>query len=56
MEYISEIAGSTVAACHSGSFEPSKVLVELGLTKEEVDTASKLIVEHANEILKVRSG
>ena len=69
---IPEIAASTAAACHSGSFEPSKVLVELGLTKEEalgalrlslgrgntkeeVDTASRLIVEHANEILKVQS-
>jgi cysteine desulfurase len=67
-----EIAASTAAACHSGSFEPSKVLVGLGLskeealgalrlslgrgtTKEEVDTASRLIVEHANEILKVKS-
>jgi cysteine desulfurase len=69
---IPEIAASTAAACHSGSFEPSKVLVELGLTKEEalgalrlslgrgntkeeVDTASRLIVEHANETLKVQS-
>lgn len=63
------IAASTAAACHSGSFEPSKVLLALGLnreealgalrlslgrgtTKEEVDKASRLIVEHANEILK----
>jgi cysteine desulfurase len=70
---IHEIAASTAAACHSGSFEPSKVLLGLGLsreealgalrlslgrgtTKEEVDTASRLIVEHANEILKVKSG
>lgn len=69
---IPEIAGSTAAACHSGSFEPSKVLLELGLSreealgalrlslgrgtsKEEVDSASRLIVEHANEILKVQS-
>jgi cysteine desulfurase len=69
---IHEIAASTAAACHSGSFEPSKVLVGLGLskevalgalrlslgrgtTKEEVDTASRLIIEHANEILKVQS-
>lgn len=69
---IPEIAASTAAACHSGSFEPSKVLLGLGLskqealgalrlslgrgtTKEEVDTASRLIVEHANEILKVKS-
>ena len=66
------IAASTAAACHSGSFEPSKVLLALGLTneealgalrlslgrgttKEEVDKASRLIVEHANEILKVQS-
>lgn len=70
---IHEIAASTAAACHSGSFEPSKVLLGMGLskevalgalrlslgrgtTKEEVDTASRLIVEHANEILKVKSG
>jgi cysteine desulfurase len=69
---IPELAASTAAACHSGSFEPSKVLLSLGLskqealgalrlslgrgtTKEEVDTASRLIVEHANEILKVQS-
>ncbi len=69
---IHEIAASIAAACHSGSFEPSKVLLALGLnrgealgalrlslgrgsTKEEVDIASKLIVEHANEILKVKS-
>lgn len=69
---IHEIAASTAAACHSGSFEPSKVLLALSLnreealgalrlslgrrtTKEEVDLASKLIVEHANEILKVKS-
>ncbi len=69
---IHEIATSTAAACHSGSFEPSKVLLALGLskedalgalrlslgrgtTKEEVDTASRLIIEHANEILKVKS-
>jgi len=69
---IPEIAGSTAAACHSGGFEPSKVLLALGLsreealgalrlslgrgtTKEEVDAASRLIVEHANEILKVQS-
>jgi cysteine desulfurase len=69
---IHEIAASTAAACHSGSFEPSNVLLALGLnreealgalrlslgrrtTKEEVDLASKLIVEHANEILKVKS-
>ena len=69
---IPELAASTAAACHSGSFEPSKVLLGLGLTKqealgalrlslgrgttkEEVDTASRLIVEHANEILKVQS-
>jgi cysteine desulfurase len=72
-QLISEIAGSTAAACHLGSFEPSNVLLGLGLskeealgalrlslgrgtTKEEVDTASRLIVEHANEILKVHSG
>jgi cysteine desulfurase len=53
-------------------FEPSKVLLRLGLskqealgalrlslgrrtTKEEVDTASRPIAEHANEILKVKS-
>jgi cysteine desulfurase len=70
---IPEIAASTAAACHSGSFEPSKVLLGLGLSeeetfgalrlslgrgtiKEEVDIASRLIVEHANEILKVKSG
>jgi cysteine desulfurase len=64
------IAASTAAACHSGSFEPSKVLLAMGLnreealgalrlslgrgtTKEEVTIASRLIVEHANEILKV---
>jgi cysteine desulfurase len=64
------IAASTAAACHSGSFEPSKVLLAMGLnreealgalrlslgrgtTKEEVNIASRLIVEHANEILKV---
>jgi cysteine desulfurase len=69
---IPEIAASTAAACHSGSFEPSKVLLELslskeealgalrlslgrGTTKEDVDTASRLIVEHANEIFKVKS-
>jgi cysteine desulfurase len=69
---IHEISASTAAACHSGSFEPSKVLLALGLskeealgalrlslgrgtTKEEADTASRLIVEHANEILKVKS-
>jgi cysteine desulfurase len=69
---IHEIAVSTAPACHSGSFEPSKVLLALGLSKEEalgalrlslgrgttneeVDTASRLIVEHANEILKVKS-
>jgi len=69
---IHEIAASTAAACHSGSFEPSKVLLGLGLskevalgalrlslgrgtTKEEVDIASRLIVERANEILKVQS-
>ncbi len=63
------IATSTASACHSGSFEPSKVLLALGLNreealgalrlslgrgtiKEEVDKASRLIVEHANEILK----
>jgi cysteine desulfurase len=69
---IPELAASTAAACHSGSFEPSKVLLASGLskeealgalrlslgrgtTREEVDTASRLIVEHANEILKVQS-
>jgi cysteine desulfurase len=69
---IPELAASTAAACHSGSFEPSKVLLASGLskeealgalrlslgrgtTKEEVDVASRLIVEHANEILKVKS-
>jgi cysteine desulfurase len=69
---ISELAASTAAACHSGSFEPSKVLLALdlskeealgalrlslgrGTTKEEVDVASRLIVEHVNEILKVQS-
>jgi hypothetical protein len=26
-----------------------------GITKEEVETASRFIVEHANEILKVKS-
>jgi cysteine desulfurase len=69
---ITEIAASTAAACHSGSFQPSKVLLGLGLskeealgalrlslgrgtTKEEVDIASRFIVEHANEILKVKS-
>jgi cysteine desulfurase len=69
---IPELAASTAAACHSGSFEPSKILLGLGLnkqealgalrlslgrgtTKEEVNTASRLIVEHANEILKVQS-
>ena len=68
---IPELAASTTAACHSGSFEPSKVLLASGLskeetlgalrlslgrgtTREEVDTASRLIVEHANEILKVQ--
>jgi cysteine desulfurase len=70
---IPELAASTAAACHSGSFEPSKILLALGLskqdalgalrlslgrgtTKEEVDIASRLIVEHANKILKVKSG
>ena len=70
---IPEIAGSTAAACHSGSFEPSKVLLGLGLskeealgalrlslgrgtTKEEVDIASRHIVGHANETLKVQGG
>lgn len=69
---INEIAASTAAACHSGSFEPSKVLLALGLskeealgalrlslgrgtTKEDMVTASRLIVENANDILKVRS-
>lgn len=69
---IPELAASTAAASHSGSFEPSKVLLGLGLskqealgalrlslgrgtTKEEVDTTSRLILEHANEILKVQS-
>ena len=69
---IPELAASTAAACHSGSFEPSKVLLGLGLskqealgalrlslgrgtTKEEVDTASRLIVDHANEILEVQT-
>lgn len=69
---IHEIAASTAAACHSGSFEPSKVLLALGLskeealgalrlslgrgtTKEDMVTASRLIVENANDILKVRS-
>lgn len=69
---INGIAASTAAACHSGSFEPSKVLVALGLTreealgalrlslgrgttKEEVEKASRLIVERADEILKVQS-
>lgn len=69
---IPDIAGSTAAACHSGSsFEPSKVLLELGLsreealaalrlslgrgtTKEEVDEASRLIVERTNEIMMQR--
>jgi cysteine desulfurase len=32
---IHEIAASTAPACHSGSFEPSKVLLALGLSKEE---------------------
>lgn len=69
---IHEIAASTAAACHSGSFEPSKVLLALGLskeealgalrlslgrgtTKEDMVTASRLIVENANDILKVKS-
>jgi cysteine desulfurase len=72
LSFIHEIAASTAAACHSGSFEPSKILLALGLskqealgalrlslgrgtTKEEVDIASRLIIEHANEILKVQS-
>jgi cysteine desulfurase len=42
---IPEIAASTAAACHSGSFEPSKVLVELGLTKEEALGALQAWVE-----------
>jgi cysteine sulfinate desulfinase/cysteine desulfurase-like protein len=71
---IPKMAGSTAAACHLDSFEPSKVLL-LGLalskeealgvfrlslgrgtTKEEGDTASRLIIEHVNEILKVHIG
>ena len=69
---IPELRASTAAACHSGSFEPSKVLLASGLSKEEalgalrlslgrgtireeVDTASRLIIVHANEILKVQT-
>jgi len=39
---IPEIAGSTAAACHSGSFEPSKVLLGLSLSKEEALGALRL--------------
>lgn len=69
---IHEIAASTAATCHSGTFQPSKVLIGLdlsreetvgtlrlslgrGTTKEEVETASRLLVEHASEIIKVQS-
>jgi cysteine sulfinate desulfinase/cysteine desulfurase-like protein len=31
---IHEIAASTAAACHSGSFEPSKLLLGLGLSRK----------------------
>ena len=61
---IPELAASTGSACHSGSFEPSSVLLEMGLSEkealgalrlslgrwtsqEEIDIASKLIVDHA---------
>jgi len=68
---IPEIAASTGSACHSGSFEPSEVLLQMGLSKEEalgalrlslgrwtnneeIETASKLIVEHYVKATQVR--
>jgi cysteine desulfurase len=68
---IPEIAASTGSACHSGSFEPSEVLLQMGLSKkealgalrlslgrwtnnEEIETASKLIVEHYVKATRAR--
>ena len=39
---IPEIAASTAAACHSGNFESSKVLLALGLSREETLGALRL--------------
>jgi cysteine desulfurase len=71
LSQIRDIAASTGSACHSGSFEPSKVLLEMGLSREEalgalrltlgrwsseedVDAASRLIVEQATKMIKAR--
>lgn len=35
LEKIPEIAASTGSACHSGSFKPSNVLLEMGLSEKE---------------------
>jgi len=68
---IPKIAASTGSACHSGSFEPSEVLLQMGLSKkealgalrlslgrwtnnEEIETASKLIVEHYVKATRAR--
>jgi cysteine sulfinate desulfinase/cysteine desulfurase-like protein len=41
---IHEIAASTAAACYSGSFEPSKVLLGLSLSREEALEALRLLL------------
>jgi len=42
LEQIPEIAASTGSACHAGSTEPSQVLLELGLTREQALGALRL--------------
>jgi len=39
---ISEIAASTGSACHTGSMEPSRVLIAMGLTRERALAALRL--------------
>ena len=47
------IAASTGSACHSGSFLPSEVLLEMGLTKEEALGALRLSLGRWSNIQEV---